>query len=101
MARQISYAQRYEDMHLLRAFGGQQNGFYIDIGAGHPVYDNVSFAFYLRGWRSVTGRAQPLARATKRGGAAARYPHPVARRGRAGRSDLLSRRGLSRSVDHG
>ena len=47
----ISYAQRYEDMHLLRAFGEQASGFYIDIGAGHPVYDNVSFAFYLRGWR--------------------------------------------------
>jgi FkbM family methyltransferase len=50
----ISYAQRYEDMHLLRVFGDQPNGFYIDIGAGHPVYDNVSFAFYLRGWLGVT-----------------------------------------------
>ena len=59
MARQISYAQRYEDMHLLRAFGGQPNGFYIDIGAGHPVYDNVSFAFYLRGWRGVTVEPNP------------------------------------------
>src|SRR3954469_8312396 len=50
----ISYAQRYEDMHLLRAFGEQASGFYIDIGAGHPVHDNVSFAFYLRGWRGIT-----------------------------------------------
>jgi FkbM family methyltransferase len=50
----ISYAQRYEDMHLLRAFGEQASGFYVDIGAGHPVYDNVSFAFYLRGWRGIT-----------------------------------------------
>src|SRR5215208_7055622 len=55
----ISYAQRYEDMHLLRAFGQQPSGFYIDIGAGHPVYDNVSFAFYLRGWRGVTVEPNP------------------------------------------
>jgi FkbM family methyltransferase len=55
----ISYAQRYEDMHLLRAFGEQASGFYIDIGAGHPVYDNVSFAFYLRGWSGITVEPNP------------------------------------------
>jgi FkbM family methyltransferase len=59
MAQIISYAQRYEDMHLLRAFGEQADGFYIDIGAGHPVYDNVSFAFHLRGWRGVTVEPNP------------------------------------------
>lgn len=59
MAPIISYAQRYEDMHLLRAFGEQTSGFYIDIGAGHPVYDNVSFAFYLRGWSGVTVEPNP------------------------------------------
>jgi FkbM family methyltransferase len=46
-------------MHLLRAFGEQASGFYIDIGAGHPVYDNVSFAFYLRGWRGITVEPNP------------------------------------------
>jgi FkbM family methyltransferase len=50
----ISYAQRYEDVHLMRIFGDKPSGFYIDVGAGHPVYDNVSFAFYLRGWRGVS-----------------------------------------------
>lgn len=59
MARTISYAQRYEDLHLMRCFGEQANGFYIDIGAGHPVYDNVSFAFYLRGWRGITVEPNP------------------------------------------
>ena len=59
MAPIISYAQRYEDMHLLRAFGEQASGFYIDIGAGHPVYDNVSFAFYLRGWSGITVEPNP------------------------------------------
>jgi len=59
MAPTISYAQRFEDIHLLRAFGDQASGFYIDIGAGHPVYDNVSFAFYLRGWRGITVEPNP------------------------------------------
>jgi FkbM family methyltransferase len=55
----ISYAQRYEDMHLLRVLGEQADGFYIDIGAGHPVYDNVSFAFYLSGWSGITVEPNP------------------------------------------
>jgi FkbM family methyltransferase len=55
----ISYAQRHEDTHLLRAFGAQASGFYIDVGAGHPVYDNVSFAFYLRGWNGITVEPNP------------------------------------------
>ena len=58
-AQTISYGQRYEDMHLLRVFGEQTAGFYIDIGAGHPVYDNVSFAFYLRGWSGITAEPNP------------------------------------------
>src|SRR5436309_15802627 len=66
----ISYTQHYEDMHLLRAFGEQTGGFYIDIGAGHPVYDNVSFAFYLAGWRGITVEPNPalaaLGRAVRR-----------------------------------
>src|SRR3954462_5863373 len=59
MAPTISYAQRYEDLHLLRIFGEQADGFYIDIGAGHPVFDNVSFAFYLRGWSGITVEPNP------------------------------------------
>jgi FkbM family methyltransferase len=54
----LSYAQRFEDFHLWRCFDGQ-TGFYIDVGAGHPVYDNVSFAFYLAGWRGITVEPNP------------------------------------------
>src|SRR3954462_7799246 len=56
----VSYAQRFEDFHLWRALGDVQNGFYVDIGAGHPVYDNVSFAFYLGGWRGITVEPNPV-----------------------------------------
>ncbi len=46
---QLSYAQNMEDMHLARIFAGQTEVFYIDVGGGHPVADNVSFAAYLAG----------------------------------------------------
>jgi len=55
----ISYAQRYEDLHLWRCFDGQRDGFYIDVGAGNPVYDNVSFSFYLSGWRGIAVEPNP------------------------------------------
>ena len=100
MAPIISYAQRYEDMHLLRAFGEQASGFYIDIGAGHPVYDNVSFAFYLRGWRGITVEPNPwLAQLSE-----AVRPLDVRIQSlvgeKPGERDLLSGRGFPRTVDH-
>ena len=55
----LSYAQRFEDFHIWRAVGDVPNGFYIDIGAGPPVYDNVSFAFYLAGWRGICVEPNP------------------------------------------
>ena len=49
----------------MRCFGGRE-GFYVDVGSGHPVYDNVSFAFYLKGWSGVTVEPNPwLARLTR------------------------------------
>ena len=62
----LSYAQRYEDFHLWRCFGGQASGFYIDVGAGHPVYDNVSFLFYLAGWRGISVEPNPWLAALER-----------------------------------
>jgi FkbM family methyltransferase len=55
---ELSYAQNMEDYHLWLALGGRADGFYIDIGAGHPVADNVSFWFYERGWRGVAVEPQ-------------------------------------------
>jgi hypothetical protein len=43
---ELSYTQNPEDYHLSLAFAGQATGIYVDIGAGHPVADNVSFWFY-------------------------------------------------------
>jgi FkbM family methyltransferase len=62
----LSYAQRFEDFHLWRCFDGGPAGFYVDIGGGHPVYDNVSFAFYLAGWRGVVVEPNPALAALTR-----------------------------------
>jgi len=55
---QLSYAQNLEDYHLDLMFAGQQTGTYVDVGGGHPVADNVSFWFYLRGWRGLVVEPQ-------------------------------------------
>jgi FkbM family methyltransferase len=55
---ELSYTQNLEDYHLSLAFAGQKTGTYVDVGAGHPVADNVSFWFYERGWRGVAVEPQ-------------------------------------------
>jgi FkbM family methyltransferase len=55
----VSYAQNFEDVMLWRALGKVENGFYIDIGAQHPVIDSVSKAFYDKGWRGIHVEATP------------------------------------------
>lgn len=54
----LSYAQRLEDTHLDLIFADQAIGFYIDVGGGHPVADNVSLHFYARGWRGLVVEPQ-------------------------------------------
>ena len=49
----ISYAQNYEDVMLARVFRGKTDGFYIDVGAAHPLYSSVTKHFYNLGWRGI------------------------------------------------
>lgn len=53
----MSYAQNLEDYHLDLVFPDGP-GVYVDVGAGHPVADNVSFWFYLRGWHGLVVEPQ-------------------------------------------
>lgn len=62
----LSYAQNLEDYHLALAFAGQDEGVYVDVGGGHPVADNVSFYFYLMGWRGLVVEPQAALAATHR-----------------------------------
>ncbi len=60
----LSYAQNMEDVVLAGVFAGdaatREGGVYVDIGGGHAVADNVTFALYLAGWRGVV--VEPQAR---------------------------------------
>ncbi|UUY09843.1 FkbM family methyltransferase [Pseudomonas sp. J452] len=56
----ISYAQNREDIILSRIFANEAKGFYVDIGACHPIYDSVTQHFYLRGWHGINIEPQPL-----------------------------------------
>lgn len=49
----ISYARNHEDVVLSRALRADRPGFYIDVGAGHPVEDSVTKHFYDLGWSGV------------------------------------------------
>jgi FkbM family methyltransferase len=58
----LSYAQNMEDVVLAQVFASDamtaNGGTYIDIGGGHAVADNVTFALYLQGWRGVVVEPQ-------------------------------------------
>jgi hypothetical protein len=51
--RFISYAQCGEDAILLRVFGDQPSGFWVDVGANHPVHDLVLKNFSDNGWTGI------------------------------------------------
>ena len=49
----ISYSQNQEDVVLFRLVELIPNGFYVDVGAAHPVLDNVTYALYKAGWHGI------------------------------------------------
>ncbi|MBD3352370.1 MAG: FkbM family methyltransferase, partial [Candidatus Lokiarchaeota archaeon] len=49
----ISYSDNSEDVILFRALKHIEKGFYVDVGAHHPLYGSVTKSFYDRGWRGV------------------------------------------------
>ena len=52
-ARFISYAQNQEDVVLGRLVRLVPRGRFIDVGAGHAILENVTYALYLQGWRGI------------------------------------------------
>lgn len=55
----LSFAQEGEDMILNRFFEEQANGFYVDVGAHHPIRFSNTYRFYLRGWTGINIDAMP------------------------------------------
>jgi FkbM family methyltransferase len=49
----LSYSANNEDVLLHRIFGDQVDGFFVDVGAAHPLFENDTRALYERGWRGI------------------------------------------------
>ncbi len=42
-----------EDVVLARLVSVVPRGRFVDVGAGHPTLENVTYALYLKGWRGI------------------------------------------------
>lgn len=49
----VSHAQNWEDVRLRRIFSETPSGFYIDVGAAHPVFHSFTHMLHQQGWRGV------------------------------------------------
>lgn len=54
-----SYAQEGEDIFLDCLFKSKPNGFFIDVGAHHPLRFSNTYKFYKKGWRGINIDAMP------------------------------------------
>ena len=54
-----SYAQEGEDVLLARIFGSKREGFYVDVGAHHPVRFSNTYFYYKRGSRGINIEPNP------------------------------------------
>ncbi|CAN5459441.1 hypothetical protein BH10PSE11_BH10PSE11_40590 [soil metagenome] len=55
-----SYSANFEDVILNRIFANRPNGFYVDIGAAHPLFENDTKLFYDRGWTGINVEPNPI-----------------------------------------
>lgn len=49
----ISYAQNREDLIIAGFLGLKSKGFYVDVGANHPLNDSVTKIFYDHKWSGI------------------------------------------------
>jgi FkbM family methyltransferase len=54
-----SYSQEGEDIVLQRIFSQQKTGFYVDVGAHHPMRFSNTYNFYKQGWRGINIEPNP------------------------------------------
>jgi FkbM family methyltransferase len=55
----VSFSQEGEDLILDRLFNNKAEGFYVDVGAHHPMRFSNTYSFYLRGWQGINIDAMP------------------------------------------
>ena len=51
--KKISYSYGGIDSLVLNIFKNQKNGFYLDIGCGHPIKNNNTYLLNKRGWSGI------------------------------------------------
>lgn len=49
----ISYSQEGEDLIIAKILEEKSSGFFVDIGAHHPMRFSNTYYFYLKGWRGI------------------------------------------------
>lgn len=54
-----SYSQLREDIEVDRLLGHRDRGFYVDVGAGHPIICNNTMRFYRKGWSGINIEPDP------------------------------------------
>ena len=57
--RNNSYSQEGEDLIIDKLLGYKKNGFFVDIGAHHPLRFSNTAIFYKRGWNGINIDAMP------------------------------------------
>lgn len=55
----LSFSQEGEDLVLARFLDGKTSGFYVDVGAHHPMRFSNTYKFYLQGWKGINIDAMP------------------------------------------
>ena len=51
--KKISYSYGGVDSLILNIFKNQKNGFYLDIGSGHPIKNNNTYLLNKKGWNGI------------------------------------------------
>ena len=51
--KKISYSYGGIDSLILDIFKNQKNGFYLDIGCGHPIKNNNTYLLNKKGWSGI------------------------------------------------
>ena len=55
----VSYSINYEDVVLRRLIRARREGFFVDVGAQHPVMDNDFYGLYTLGWHGINIEPNP------------------------------------------
>ena len=56
----VYYAQYGEDIVMAEYFRGMRDGFYVEVGAFHPILYSNTYRFYKAGWHGITIEPNPL-----------------------------------------